>query len=196
MKSSTLITIVDRGKSARLMVRARDKGAPGGTILYGRGTASSSIISLLGLGDRRKELLINVVESEKSSAILDEMMKAGVYGVAILIDNQAGEEDSMECGFELIEVICADGLSDDIMAAARKAGATGGTVLSGRGTCTEDDQKFFGAPLVPEKEILMIVADRSKAQAIKDAINSLDILKQKGMGIVFSMPVKEFRSLS
>ena len=82
------------------------------------------------------------------------------------------------------------------MATARKAGAGGGTVINAHGTSTEDDVKFFGSPLVPEKEILMIVVPSEKAQPIINAINSMDILKKRGMGILFSIPVKSFMNLS
>ena len=82
------------------------------------------------------------------------------------------------------------------MATARRAGATGGTVINAHGTSTEDDVKFFGAPLVPEKEILMIVMKNEEADAVIDAISSMEILKKKGMGIVFSLPVKSFENLS
>ena len=98
-------------------------------------------------------------------------------------------------GWILIEVICEDGYSEDIMATARKAGAEGGTVINAHGTSTEDDVKFFGAPLVPEKEILMIVISKEKANAVVEAISSMEVLQKKGMGIVFSIPVQRFMNL-
>ena len=101
----------------------------------------------------------------------------------------------MDYSWVLIEVICEEGYSEDIMVAARKAGAKGGTVINAHGTSTEDDVKYFGYPLVPEKEILMIVMDRDKADDVIDAISSLEILKKKGMGIIFSIPVKSFMNL-
>ena len=81
------------------------------------------------------------------------------------------------------------------MVTARKAGASGGTVINAHGTSTEDDVKFFGAPLVPEKEILMIVMEKEKADSVVEAISSMEILKKKGMGIIFSIPVRTFSNL-
>ncbi len=197
MRYYKLLTIVERGESAPLMAAVRNVGAPGGTVLYGRGTASNSILALLGFGDRRREILVNIIPESGIDSILSQIKKMKMKGVAILMDCVQDEEETetMESNWEMIEVICADGLSEDIMAAARKAGAKGGTVLSGRGTCTEADLKFFGAPLVPEKEVLMIVCDKGRAKAIKDAISSLQFLQKKGMGIMYSVPVRDFRNL-
>ncbi len=197
MKYYKLLSIIDRGRSTPLMAAVRKVGAPGGTILYGRGTASNSILAMLGIGDRRREILVNIIPAEAKETILSEVEKMRLKGVLILMDCEGDEdeEDVMESDWEMIEVICADGLSEDIMVAARKAGAKGGTVISGRGTCTEADLKFFGAPLVPEKEVLMIVCDKKRAKGIKDAISSLQVLKKKGVGIMFSVPVRDFRNL-
>ena len=81
------------------------------------------------------------------------------------------------------------------MVVVRRAGAKGGTVISARGTSTEQDVKFFGTPLVPEKEIIMIVIEREKAESVKRAIGDMEILKKKGMGIMFSIPVRDFVNL-
>ena len=66
----------------------------------------------------------------------------------------------MPSGYKLITVIVNSGYADDVMAVAKKAGASGGTILGARGTGTEEDVKFFGITLVPEKEILLIVSGR------------------------------------
>ena len=81
------------------------------------------------------------------------MVKAGII--------KGKEGDAMSEGKQtLISVILNKGYADDAMAAARKAGAGGGTVINARGTAREDDAKFFGMHIVPEKEMLMISADK------------------------------------
>ena len=42
----------------------------------------------------------------------------------------------------MIQVICENGYADDIMAAARKEGAKGGTILKGHGTAKENVGKL------------------------------------------------------
>ena len=101
----------------------------------------------------------------------------------------------MDGQYEMIQVICQDGYSEDIMAVARRAGAKGGTVVNARGTSTGQDVRFFGSPLVPEKEILMIVMEKSRAEAVRKAISQMEILNKKGMGIMFSVPVRDFVNL-
>ena len=98
----------------------------------------------------------------------------------------------MEPEFELITVITNSGFADDIMAAARKAGATGGTILNARGTGTEEDVQFFGITLVPEKEMLIIVSAKDSVKKIIDAITSVPKLNEPGGGIVYTMPVQDF----
>ena len=81
------------------------------------------------------------------------------------------------------------------MAAARKAGAGGGTILSARGTAKEGDAKFFGMEIVPEKEMLMILVPSAKKTEILDAVKSLPCFEKAGSGIIFSNEVESFSVL-
>lgn len=198
MISSTLVAIVKKGEASKLMSAARAKGAPGGSVISARGTATNSILAALGLGDTSREVLLSVIEREKLDEILSAVRRVRANGIALVIDAFRGaEEEEMEMDgqYEMIQVICQDGYSEDIMAVARRAGAKGGTVINARGTSTEQDVKFFGSPLVPEKEILMIVMEKSKAEAVRKAISQMEILNKKGMGIMFSVPVRDFVNL-
>ena len=96
---------------------------------------------------------------------------------------------------DMITVIVNKGYADDVMFAARKAGATGGTVINARGTAREDDVKFFGMHIVPEKEMLMIVTEHEKKAAVIEAIRTLPCLEQTGSGITFSAGVENFTVL-
>lgn len=92
----------------------------------------------------------------------------------------------------LITCIATYGHADDIMGVAREAGAKGGTVLGARGTGTEDDVKFFGISLVPQKEILLIVVQSDQVRAIMDAVCGMSIFSEPGSGIVYTTPVNDF----
>lgn len=192
------MAIVRKGQSSRVMAAARQAGAPGGTVCLARGTASSAVLAALGLGDSRMEVLTSLIREEDSERILSAVHSVKAKGVVLVIDAARDgimEDSRMESGWVLVEIICEKGYSEDIMAEARKAGAGGGTVINAHGTSTPDDVKFFGAPLVPEKEILMIVIERSKADAVIEAVSAMEMLKKKGMGIVFSIPVHSFMNL-
>jgi nitrogen regulatory protein PII len=96
---------------------------------------------------------------------------------------------------ELIYVILNEGASDMVMHAARSAGATGGTVLLGKGTGSRETGKFLGISLASEKDVVLIVAEAQKKAAIMKAI-----VEQAGPGtdagaICFSLPVSQVAGL-
>lgn len=92
----------------------------------------------------------------------------------------------------LITCIVNHGLANEVMAAARRAGATGGTILSARGTSTEEDAKFLGYALVPEKEMLLILVGAALTGTVLEAIRALPILAEPGVGIAFATDVERF----
>ncbi|HZJ87539.1 MAG TPA: P-II family nitrogen regulator [Sphaerochaeta sp.] len=92
----------------------------------------------------------------------------------------------------LITCIVNQGLAEEVMAAARRAGATGGTILPARGTGTEEDVKFFGYTLIPEKDMLLILVDSEITADILEAIHALPALAEGGVGISFCTDVERF----
>lgn len=192
-----LTAIVRRGQSRSVMEAARRVGAPGGTIFYARGTASSTILAALGLGDGYKDVLVSFMDEEVLDRAIREIRGGHAKGMLLASPCIEGDEEvPMDCKWRLVEVICEEGYSEDIMAVARKAGAKGGTVVNAHGTSTPDDVKFFGTPIVPEKEILMVVMEEEKADAVVKAIEGMEVLRQKGRAVMFTLPVSSFVNLS
>ena len=108
----------------------------------------------------------------------------------------AGKEDNMSnTTHQLITVIVNKGFADDAMAAARKAGAGGGTIMNARGTAKEGDATFFGMEIVPEKDMILILAENAKVQPILDAIRELPCLSKPGSGIAYVSPAENFTLL-
>ena len=95
----------------------------------------------------------------------------------------------MEFNHECIICIVNSGYSETVMEAAREAGAGGGTVLGARGTATKDAEKFFGITVHPEKEMVMILVENEKRDAVLHALYKNVGLETKGQGIAFSLPV-------
>ena len=95
----------------------------------------------------------------------------------------------------MITIIVNIGYADDIMDAARKAGARGGTVTHARGTGTADDVKFMGVEIVPEKEMILILSEAEQAEKIISAISSLKCLDEPGIGIIYTQDVSDFKNL-
>ena len=48
---------------------------------------------------------------------------------------------------------------------------------------------------VPEKELLLILADAALADAVVDAVRALPCFAEKGSGIAFRVPVRDFAAL-
>ncbi len=97
----------------------------------------------------------------------------------------------MKKEMELIIAIVNSGFADDVMKAARAAGARGGTILNARGAGTEAQDRFYGITIQSEKEMVMIVVEKEHKAPIMKAIAEKAGLKQEGRGLVFSLPVEE-----
>lgn len=91
---------------------------------------------------------------------------------------------------ELIVVIVNQGFEEEVMEAARAAGARGGTIFNARGTANaQDEVKFLGVTLHPDKEIVFILTDSDSRNTIMTAIKENTGLTTPGAGIIFSLPV-------
>ena len=213
-KFSLIISIVPHDKGEKLTKAAVDAGCGGGSVMMGRALAKSNFGAILGTGETTKDLIFMVVESTKKSAIMNAIYESTQnektnFGAIFTLDvdsllkagaNSEGEEkmsenENKETSRDMITVIVNKGYADDVMFAARKAGATGGTVINARGTAREDDAKFFGVHIVPEKDMLVIVVEHDKKEAVLSAIKEVKCLKEPGMGIAFSSPVTDFELL-
>ncbi len=97
---------------------------------------------------------------------------------------------------ELVICIVNHGFTDLVMESARKAGARGGTVLTGRGTGNKDMEKLFGVVITPEKEMVLILVDESIRDAVLKEVNAGAGMNTNGQGIAFSMPVTDVVGLS
>lgn len=93
--------------------------------------------------------------------------------------------------FELIISIVGRGHADYIIDATRNAGATGGTIIHGRGTVDKiKDSSFMGISIQPEKDIVLTLVKSSVKKNVMTAIcNNLDLQGKDGHGITFSLPV-------
>ncbi|MDE5899212.1 MAG: transcriptional regulator [Treponemataceae bacterium] len=205
-----IVSIVPRNSGSELSKAAAEAGAGGGTIFMGRGTASNSILQMLGFGDSSKDVVMVLTDAAKTVEIQNAMIRSveerrQPFGILFQTDVSkfiknglvAGEYDSMneQTTHQLITVIVNHGYAEDAMAAARKAGAGGGTIINARGTARDGDEQFFGMEIVPEKDMILILAETEKADAILEAIRTLPFLEQPGSGIAFCSPAAAFTVL-
>ena len=101
----------------------------------------------------------------------------------------------MDHKFELVVCIVNAGFAQNVMAAARKAGARGGTILRARGSANPEAEEFFNITIQPDKEVLMILSSADAKDNIIRAIYNDSGLTTEGQGIAFSLPVERTTTL-
>ena len=206
-----LISFMDRRRGDYFVEITKRAGARGGTVTPGRALTDNRFLQMLSLADIDQDVVFTIMGQETDrvvAALIEaarkEPKKLGglcllldVSGMLFRVPGQERQENTesaktMNSGYQLVTVIVNHGYADDVMAAARQAGAKGGTILTARGTGTEEDVKFFGISLVPEKEMLLIVAESQIVPAILEAVNSVPNICQPGGGVVYYMNIENF----
>ena len=217
MELNLVMTIVSRARHEAMEDVIHSMKLPLALTLYAKGTATMEHLSLHGLAPTEYALILTVADEEQTRRLIRQtrlrmfidipgngiMMSVPLKSVgggktmAYLTDNKTvtGDMPDMNTTHELIVVILNEGCSDMVMAAARPAGATGGTVLYGKGTGARESEKFLGISLASEKDVVLIVAEKTKKAAIMKAI-----MKNAGPGtqagaICFSLPVTNVEGL-
>lgn len=176
-------------------------GAKGGTICVGYKPPENPIAYMLCLGDEPIELLQILTTEEDYEMIFESIVQNKLFkkikraDLYVIPTIKRYREGVMKRIGQMISVIVTRGYADEVMAAARKAGADGGSIIHARGTGRKEDEKFFGITIVPEKEQLLIAVSKEKAYRVKNAIKELEILHKPGMGIMYTLPIEEYINL-
>jgi nitrogen regulatory protein PII len=111
-------------------------------------------------------------------------------------ENDEEEEQTMqEKQMELIVAICEKGHTDEVMDAARSAGARGGTVIHAKGTGSKYSSKFFGISIAEEKEMIYIVSSVDNKKDIMKSIMTNAGVETPAHTVVFSLPVSDTAGL-
>ena len=97
----------------------------------------------------------------------------------------------MNYPYEMVICIINAGHSQDVVDAARKAGARGATVVRARGTANAKSEKLFGIPIQPEKEMVLILVKADIKDDVLRALYHSCGLDSDGQGIAFSLPVEQ-----
>ena len=177
-------------------------------IMYGQGTASSSLLEYFDLNDEEKTIITSVLPPVVCKNLLvglKEKMNVEDYGkgIAFSIPLSSGTKymldfyqkhemediDMEEINQHLIVTIVNQGYAEKVMTEAKKGGATGGTTISGRGLGNDKALKFLNIAIEPEKDIVLILVSTNKKNDVMDIIVNNCGLKTPGAGICFSLPV-------
>ena len=177
-----------------------------------RGTATKSMLDLLGMESKDRRLFMTVASPEQTKQLIQEQRKrlyidapGNGITVSVPIKSVGGSKTlaflsngqnvkglpTLNYDYELIMVIANQGATDQVMDAARLAGARGGTVIHGLGTGSKNAEKFYKVSIASEKEVILIVSAAEQKTAIMKAILEKAGPDTKAGAITFSLPVSE-----
>lgn len=91
--------------------------------------------------------------------------------------------------FKVILALVNDDYQEEVINAAKEAGATGATILNARGEGIHEHKSFFGLTMETQKDMLLFLVEDFKSDEIMDAIHKAGNLDEKGNGIAFSWVV-------
>lgn len=179
----------------------------------GRGTATTEILDCLGLEASEKAVLLCMMPTRQGffkkaakelwldvpgRGVMMAVPVSSIGGAAAkdyLLQGEAEDRMEKELTHELIVVIANQGATDQVMDAARAAGATGGTVVHAKGTGTELAKKFFGVSLASEKELIFILSAAESRKPIMKAIMERAGMQTEAQALAFSLPVTDLAGL-
>ena len=95
--------------------------------------------------------------------------------------------------FKLIITFVEDNKTDDVMDAAREAGATGATVINNaRGEGLKQSKTFFGLSLETQRDVLMFLVEEHMSRTIIEKISDVAGFEENpGSGIAFQVDVED-----
>ena len=210
-----MIVITDRSRGGEFAAWFQSQGAALVLSALGQGTAATEVLDYLGLEATEKAVLLlaaprsgRIVRRAARELWLDVPGRGILMTVPIssvggarardyLLSWQAEEDDDMDRDIthELIVVIANRGHTDQVMDAARSAGATGGTTIHAKGTGTELARKFLGVSLAAEKEIVFILAKEADRKPIMKAVMTQAGMSTRAQAVAFSLPVTDLAGL-
>lgn len=179
-----------------------------------KGTARSSVLDYLGLGETEKKIVISLFPERAEEAVLKEIREnmhlylAGkgicftvpLTGASAIVANalrksvpdtekNGGKKVKTQREYCLIVTAMQKGFAEEAMEAARAAGAAGGSVLTAATLGDKKAEQLIGVTLQKETDVLLILAKNDGKDAITEAILKKVGLKTDGGGVVFTLPV-------
>lgn len=211
-----LLSIVERDKGKKLIKELENINIKINFQCVGLGTAPTEMMDIFGLGTKDKDIIISL---GTETVIKDMMANFGVTfeshskygGLMIILKVSAANrilteilnfhlDKNLEKGNgpmknehhnNLIILAVNEGYSDDVMQVARRAGATGGTVIKGRLADIEQFAGLRNVNMSGEREILCILAPLNASKQIMEEVNKEFGLNSDANGIVFAIPTEK-----
>lgn len=215
-----LNVITNRDSGETFFDFLRENGVETAHSLPCRGTAGKKLLSFLGLEATDKTLLYVMTTRKRAKRLLSGMVSelgldmpgcgitfvvpvgsvAGASSLKYLTESQniiLGEVSDMPAAFlyELIVAIANRGHADNVMDAAREAGARGGTIIHAKGTNPHNENQFFGVSIAKEKEMILILTAAADKSRIMRAVMDKAGISSPAHTVMFSLPVESVAGL-
>lgn len=175
------------------------------------GTVNQRILNIIGISNSHRKYLHGVFTEKRLQEFITEVN--GLYNLSepghgilfvtklrnVALDGYLTEKIYKEKNMTnevLITVITNYGTTDELIYAARAAGARGATIMKGHGTVSEEAQRFFGVAIEPEKEIIKLIVKKELEETVMRAIYDNGNFKESGNGIVFSQEINKSLGIS
>ena len=211
-----LLSIVERDKGKKLIRELENMNINVNFHCVGLGTAPTEMMDIFGIGTKDKDIIISL---GKETAVKDMMASFGTVfeshskygGLMIVLKISAANrilteilsfnnDKNIERGNgsmknehhnNLIIISVNEGYSDDVMQVARKAGATGGTVIKGRLANIEQFAGVGKTDIDGEREILCILAPLKTSAQIMEDVNKEFGTSSAANGIIVAVPTEK-----
>lgn len=95
--------------------------------------------------------------------------------------------------FKLLVLFVEDAKTDDVLKAAREAGATGCTVVSNaRGEGIDEHRSFFGLTLTTQRDVILLLVEEHLSREILEHIGVIGEFDEKpGTGLAIQIDVED-----
>ena len=215
-RAMILLSIVELDKGKKLIKELENINIRVNFQTIGFGTAPTEMMDIFGLGTNDKDIIISL---GSESAVKDMMANFGSnfeshkkYGGLMIIlklsaanrilteilNFNSGRNAEKGNGAmknehhnNLIVISVNEGYSEDVMHIARKAGATGGTVIKGRLADIEQFAEFGNAQITGEREMLCILAPLNTSRQIMEDVNRDFGINSAANGVIFAIPTEK-----
>ena len=207
-----LCCVVNMGDSAKTLKYAKKYGAKGATISLGMGTVQNRLLDFLGIHEVHKEIVAIVMDDGLAAGAIQGISKdmqfdkphhgiaftidvGEVWGSDNLIEKNQIHSEAKSSVYKIIYVIVDKGKGIEVIEAANRAGARGGTIEHARGSGIHEVRKLFSVEIEPEKDKVFIITKSDiKDAIIKSIMASMD-LNAPGNGILFVQDLNEVYGL-
>ncbi len=208
-----LLTITKRGEGSFIVNSLNSHGIVWHLRAVGQGTASSEMMDILGIGSRDKDIVVSLAARRAAESFTMELESNPTLGrghgimmviplsainnlTAVLASRAASKLSVQEADItmkneykhSLVLIAVNRGYADEVMQAARKAGATGGTVIKAN-LADNESGELLGITLEEERDIVAIMVPDTIRDTLMENVNRELGMRSDAQAIICSVGV-------